>query len=244
MKKHRRSVERRKLRRYKYRCKKKASKFTNTKSKEPMDTREFKRYKAYLPIGPLEIEENSSMCDEAVVQNLTDTQEENRITCDEAVTQNLTDTREENSSTCDEAVTQNLTDTREENRITCDEAVTQNFTDTRHKSHFQDIFTVCTCTKKSINLDPILIPMEEESPIKAVSSEGDDIVHTIRCSEHVQRARVERNNALHLARLYHDRVNNLIKQKREIQHSLKVQVDKTRDFGEIRLLKVVQEQER
>ena len=63
--------------------------------------------------------------------------------------------------------------------------------------------------------------MEEESPIKAVLSEGDDIVHTVHCSEHVQRAKVERNNALHLAWLYCDHVDNLIKQTREIQHSLK-----------------------
>ena len=103
-------------------------------------------------------------------------------------------------------------------------------TDTQDiNNDFQDAFTVCTYTK-SVNLDPILIPMEEESPIEAVSSEGDDMVHTVCCSEHIQRARIERNNALHLARLYRDRVDNLIKEKRDMQHSLKAQVDKTREF--------------
>lgn len=161
------------MRRYEYRCKKKAGKFSIAKSKEPMYTREFKRYKADLPIGPLETEEDTSRCDDTVTQNLTDTQDIN--------------------------------------------------------DDFQDVSTVCTCTK-SVYLDPILIPMEEEPPIEAVSSEGDNMVHTVRCSEHVQRARIERNNALHLARLYCDRVDNLIKEKRDIQHSLKAQVDKTREF--------------
>lgn len=88
---------------------------------------------------------------------------------------------------------------------------------------------ICTCTKP-INLAPVLIPINETPPIQAVSSEGDDVVHTTQCSVHVQLARNERNDALRLAQLYRNRIEQLVTEKRDLRHSLEEQVEKTREF--------------
>lgn len=94
--------------------------------------------------------------------------------------------------------------------------------------NIQPLCVICKCTEP-VNLNPVLIPIKEESPMEAMSSQGD-VVHTKYCSEHVQNARIERNDALQLAKFYRDRVEDLVKEKRDLRHSLESQVDRIREF--------------
>ena len=91
-----------------------------------------------------------------------------------------------------------------------------------------NIQPLCRCTEP-VNLNPVLIPIKELPPMEA-ASQGSDIVHTKYCSEHVQHARVERDDALRLVKFYRDRVEDLVKQKRDLRYSLESQVDRVRTF--------------
>jgi len=94
--------------------------------------------------------------------------------------------------------------------------------------NIQPLHAICKCTEP-VNLDPILIPIKEKPPTEAMPHQSD-IVHTKYCSEHVQNARIERNDALRLAKFYRDRVEDLVKEKRDLRHSLESQVDRVRKF--------------
>ena len=65
--------------------------------------------------------------------------------------------------------------------------------------------------------------------MEAMPPQGD-LVHTLYCSEHVQNARVECNDALRLPKFYRDRVEDLLKEKRDLRHSLESQVDRVIKF--------------
>ena len=90
--------------------------------------------------------------------------------------------------------------------------------------------------------NPVLIHFNEIPPIQAVSSESDDVVHTTQCSVHVQLARNEQNDALHLAQVYCNRIKQLVTEKRYLRHSLEEQVEKLESFGETTSWKVELEQ--
>ena len=63
------------------------------------------------------------------------------------------------------------------------------------------------------------------TPYEAVSS--GSVVHTKQCDEHVQKARNERDIALHTAILYCNRIEKLVTEK-ELQNHLEAKVEHTR----------------
>lgn len=101
----------------------------------------------------------------------------------------------------------------------------ENCTDNNELVNIQPL---CRCIEP-VNLNPILIPVKE-LPLMEAASQRSDIVHTKGCSEHVQNARAERDDALRLAKFYRTRVEDLVKEKRDLRYSLESQVDRVRTF--------------
>ena len=75
----------------------------------------------------------------------------------------------------------------------------------------------CNCTEP-INLPPVLIPIKDTAPVHVTSSKDNDVVqdviHNRRCNRQIQLAQSERNDALRLAQLYRNKVEELVKEKK------------------------------
>lgn len=146
---------------------------------------EFKKYSTDLPLGPLEVDNEST------------------YTCDDIT----------HVPTCNETPP----------------PVTS--TELRVSSGLQ--YDSCNCTEP-INLPPVLIPIKDTAPVHVTSSKDNDVVqdviHTRRCNRQIQLARSERNDALRLAQLYRNKVEELVKDKKNLKHSYEEQLNKTRDF--------------
>jgi len=81
-------------------------------------------------------------------------------------------------------------------------------------------------TSRALLLDPIVIPVEEESP----SLNSGDIELDCQYIQQINSARHERNRALQVAQIYRDLAEKVIEEKREVQSELELRIKKVQSF--------------
>ena len=221
------------LRNFTFNCIKKGSSTFQQKS-TPVNRKLFKRYSANLPIGPLEVDSDVSTCEETIHKELPVKKHDIKVQCQSLPFKHhrcsaakIKLRRRQYHIKKSRKLNKNMfADTLEEHAF----AVNQqdiNVNDSQNTDTDTDIITSHIYTTPP-TLDTIAIPTQEISPYEAVSS--GSVVHTKQCAEHVQKARNERDIALHVAKLYRNRIEELVTGKRELQNNLEAKVEHVRDF--------------